>query len=70
MNDLSTIMILPQYDIKPCTECVHCRHTDMFKDYVDKDGVSHFMAFCNPTRSIITEKTKSWLCNNKMYERK
>lgn len=53
-----------------CMNCEHCHHTDIFKDYVDSKGVSHFLAYCNVKRSVITESTGSWLCHNENYIRK
>lgn len=53
-----------------CTTCENCKHTDLFKDYVDRNGESHFLAFCNQTRSVITDKTGSWLCKNENYKRR
>lgn len=56
-------------EVKPCMGCENCRQTDLFKNYIDKDGVAHFLAFCNPTRQVITASTGSWLCKNKEYKR-
>lgn len=58
------------YETKSCMECENCKQTQMFKAYVDKDGVSHFQAFCNPTRQVITDHTASWLCKNRLFERR
>lgn len=59
-----------KYDIKPCMECENCRQTQQYKNYIDRDGVAHFLAFCNPTRQVITANTGSWLCKNRFYERR
>lgn len=57
-------------EIKSCMGCENCRQTDLFKNYIDKAGVAHFLGFCNPTRQVITESSGSWLCRNKEYERR
>lgn len=44
-----------------CLGCIHCKRTELFKGNV---------WFCNPKRQVITEKTRSWLCNNQYYERR
>ena len=59
-----------EQEIKSCIGCANCNQTQNYKNYIDKDGVAHFMAFCNPTRQVITEHTGSWLCHNKLYERR
>lgn len=53
-------LIEKQYEteIKSCLTCENCRPTQMYKH------------FCNPTRQVITEHTGSWLCRNKLYERR
>ena len=53
-------LIEKQYEteIKNCLTCENCGPTQMYKH------------FCNPTRQVITEHTGSWLCKNKLYERR
>ena len=65
-------LIEKQYEteIKSCLSCENCKQTQIFKNFIDNDGIAHFQAFCNPTRQVITEHTGSWLCKNKLYERR
>lgn len=56
-------------EIKMCTTCANCKTTDLYKPFAGRDGMI-FMAFCNPTRQVITDHTASWLCRNKYYERR
>lgn len=61
---------MPEEEHHRCIECGNCKPTGNFKPYIDKNGLSHFIAFCNPTRQVITEHTASWLCKNQHYERR
>lgn len=43
-----------------CLTCINAKHTELFRQQL----------FCNKTRSVLTEKTGSWLCKNQYYERR
>ena len=43
-----------------CLTCINAKHTELFRQEF----------FCNKTRSVLTEKTGSWLCKNQYYERR
>lgn len=58
-----------QQGFSSCQTCEHCHQTDLCKCYTDKNGVFHFLGFCNQVRQCITENTGSWLCKNRHYKR-